>query len=266
VTRPGARALADWRAVARGIARREFGFLPSGIEVWRGPSAITGDPIVVVATGIARATDNAKTGDLIQFWILPQDQAPNEATKSGLDRAVCGSCKHRACNDNACYVVTFRGPRAVWQAWQAGRYPELGNSRLLDGAGLRFGAWGDPGAVPLPTWLQLAQRARNWAGYTHLWRSLQHPSWRRLLMASVDTDREHNQARALGWRCFRIVGPQGIAPELLAVSARCPAEQGVPRPISCAACGQCNGSRPGDRRPDKAIAVHGARAGRFLGG
>ena len=35
---------------------------PNGIILWEGPSLIDGAPIVVIATGIKRASRNAKTG------------------------------------------------------------------------------------------------------------------------------------------------------------------------------------------------------------
>jgi hypothetical protein len=40
---------------------------PTGYEVWRGPSAIDGAPIVVIATV---RSNNRKTGAMLQSWII----------------------------------------------------------------------------------------------------------------------------------------------------------------------------------------------------
>jgi hypothetical protein len=47
--------------------------------VYRGPSAIDGREIVVILTGLQtrRGSKNAKTGELIQSWILRADVEPH---------------------------------------------------------------------------------------------------------------------------------------------------------------------------------------------
>ena len=50
---------------------------------------------VIIATGFASPSDNRKTGDMVQIWILVKSVDPVEAIKSGLDRLICGSCVHR---------------------------------------------------------------------------------------------------------------------------------------------------------------------------
>ena len=63
----------------------------NGLVLWEGPSALTGAPIVVIATGLKRKSANAKIGaDTVQVWYLPRDVAPNVAVKTGDDEAVCG--------------------------------------------------------------------------------------------------------------------------------------------------------------------------------
>jgi hypothetical protein len=56
---------------------------PNGYILYQGPSAIDGKPIVVIATGFASKSNNGKTGDMIQTWIIRQDIAPHLAVKSG---------------------------------------------------------------------------------------------------------------------------------------------------------------------------------------
>ena len=76
-----------WRTTA-GAER----LLPGNVVFWRGPSLLTGEPIMAVA---GQHTINAKTGPMVQIWILRSDMTPIEAVKSGGDEAICGDCKLR---------------------------------------------------------------------------------------------------------------------------------------------------------------------------
>jgi hypothetical protein len=43
---------------------------PNSVIFYRGPSQLTGDPIVAVLTGLVTRSSNAKTGPMLQTWIL----------------------------------------------------------------------------------------------------------------------------------------------------------------------------------------------------
>ena len=261
--------LKAWRRKARRMLRKASGqkTAPNGVVLYEGPSQLNGEPIVVIATGTARASSNEKTGDMIQVWILPKDESPVDAVREGRDVSVCGDCKHRPSLGGSCYVAVFQGPRAVWSAYKAGRYVHIddvdGGSEAFAGARVRFGAWGDPYAVPLSVFEPIAKVARSFTGYSHQWRSME-PSvatqWQQILMASVDTAGEYWAAKKAGWRCF-LVHDEDEAP----VGRTCPAAPEAPTvgKIDCAACGACAGLSSGAKRPDVAIRVHGAKAGRF---
>ena len=122
----------------------------NGLILWEGPSAIDGEPIVVIATGLKTKSTNGKIGpDTVQVWYLPRDVAPHVAAKTGADASVCGDCKHRPSTGGACYVVTFQAPLAIWKAYHRGSYPTWnGSTAPFDDRVVRFGAWGDPAAVP----------------------------------------------------------------------------------------------------------------------
>ena len=45
----------------------------NGAILWEGTSSYDGQPIAVIMTGIAQASTNRKTGDMIQTYILRQD-------------------------------------------------------------------------------------------------------------------------------------------------------------------------------------------------
>ena len=141
----------------------------------------------------------------------------------------------------ACYVTTYQGPRAVWDAYQRGRYPmatgqlALELERAIEARGIRWGAYGDPGALPLSVVRRWSLKGTRRTGYTHQWR--RRPGLRPYLMASVESAEDAGLARARGWRTFR-VSPDGapISGEIV-----CPA---TTRGITCQDCGLCSGSDP----------------------
>ncbi len=249
------RRMAEWRQRARVVlqsfttAERNF----NGFVAWEGPSRFDGTPIVVVITGIRTPASNPKTGDMVQAYILPADEIPREAIRTGGDRSVCGDCKQRPSKGGKCYVTVQFGPGHIWRYYRAHRYPKLtpdGAAALLQGATMRFGAWGDPAAVPLEVWTPMLEALDGHTGYTHAWRDLgEEWHW---LTASVDSPTEHFRAQRRGWRTFR-VRPPG-AP-LLEGELECLADA---HGVTCLACQGCNGSA-GAGRPSFAIVEHGFR-------
>lgn len=218
--------------------------------------------IFVVVTGLRRPSSNAKTGDLVQTWILVRAVAPVEAQRTGEDALVCGSCPQRPALGGSCYVTTAHAPLSVWRAYHAGRYPVLKPEHLqrarARGAALRIGSYGDPAAVPAKMWAALSAHFRRTVGYTHQWQSA--PELRSLCMASVDSPEEREEARAQGWRTFR-VRRQGEP--LLAHEVVCPASAEAGFSRTCGTCGACDGARSEDRRASVAIVEHGARVRRL---
>jgi hypothetical protein len=194
---------------------------------------------VIIATGFESPSDNRKTGDMIQIWILVKSVSPTEAIRTGLDRLICGNCVHRGNGDGSgrsCYVNVGQAPQGIWKAWKAGRYSPLRSLEVFTGRKVRFGAYGDPTHLPLPLALAIAGVSSGWTGYTHQWRKPSLQAWRSLLMASVDSIAELVIARSLGWSTFR-VGSEASVGESLCASERI----GTP----CAECLLCAGSRNG---------------------
>jgi len=197
------------------------------------------DSRVIIATGFETPSDNRKTGDMIQIWILVRSVSPTEAIKSGLDRLICGNCVHRGDGHGggrSCYVNAGQAPQGVWKAWKAGNYPLLRSLECFVGRKVRFGAYGDPTHLPLPLALAIAGVASGWTGYTHQWRKPSLQGWKTLLMASVDSIAELVIARSMGWSTFR-VGSEASVGENLCASDR----DGTP----CAVCLLCAGARGG---------------------
>ena len=65
---------------------------------------------VVIATGLTKKSSNAKTGGMIQIYILHRHESPVDAVKSGADYANCGDCKHRSrtFKKRACFVTSVK--------------------------------------------------------------------------------------------------------------------------------------------------------------
>ena len=66
-----------------------------GVVLYNGPSLIDGAPIIAIACRITEASENSKTGAMIQTFILRRDIAPHLALKTGADSSVCGDCPLR---------------------------------------------------------------------------------------------------------------------------------------------------------------------------
>lgn len=215
---------------------------------------------VIIATGFSKPSDNRKTGDMIQIWILCKSVDPVTAIRTGLDRLICGNCRHRGHEvdgkhgvERTCYVNEGQAPLGIWKAWKAGRYPTLQFMDCFAGRKVRFGAYGDPTHLPLSLALAIAGVSSGWTGYTHQWRKPSLQGWRSILMASVDSIAELVIARSLGWSTFR-VGSEASVGENLCESTRI----GTP----CAVCQLCAGARNGLESVH--IPPHGKGAGHFI--
>lgn len=218
--------------------------------LWEGRSAFDGRPIVAIATGLTRTSQNTKTGDMIQIWILPRWISPARALDYGADASVCGSCPLRS---GACYV-RIHTPLSVWRAYHRHPRRHLEPADIV-GRVVRLGAYGDPAALPLAVWEELLPYTAGHTGYTHAWRTCD-PAYRGILMASCDTPADYRDARATGWRTFRSrLWHEALLPGEIA----CPASAEAGHRTTCADCGLCDGSRgSSDGRRDITILAHGS--------
>jgi hypothetical protein len=230
-----------------------------GVILYEGPSKLDGAPIVVIATGLAKASRNAKTGAMVQTYILRRDMHPLDAVKSGADASICGTCPHRGDGTGkgrSCYVTLIHGPRSVWQGYQRGCYPKASAfeaAALFAGKMVRLGTYGDPAAAPLALWKVALANAEGWTGYTHQWRSAD-PRWAELVMASADSVADMDDAHALGFRTFRVTAEPFA--NLKGREAVCPASEEKGKVASCITCRACMGTS-GKARASIQIAAHG---------
>lgn len=234
---------------------------PSGFIIYRGPSLLNGEQIVVVA--ITKKSTNVKTGNVVQSYILVDNgNSPVNNVKALTDAAICGECPHRRGLGGACYVNLGQGPRAVADGVVRGIYPHDLEAAALASAGrmVRLGTYGDPAAVPAYVWDALLASAAGNLGYSHQWKSGKAAHVMHLCMASADSEADRDLAKAMGYRTFRV---RTLEEPTKAGEFMCPASKEAGYKKTCSTCGACSGG-VNTRKADPAIVVHGSLAKRFI--
>jgi hypothetical protein len=215
--------------------------------------------IVAIAT---LETENPKTGNMVQIWLLPRDIDPATAVKTGQDDIVCFDCPARG---EYCYVNVWQAPLSVWRAYQRGNYPVLsreGYRAVFAGRKIRFGAYGEPILLPLSMVSDLAVVSDGWTGYTHQWRRPEYQAYRRYFMASCDSAADYIMAKEKGWRTFRV---RTADESVRWTEIMCPASDEMEHRTTCENCKLCSGTTGADdTRKDIAIVVHGRGSKNFV--
>jgi len=226
---------------------------PNGYKLFEGKSKINGKNIVAILT---LKTSNIKTGQMAQLWILNADLNPVEASKQKKDDSICGGCKLRKSLNGACYVNLGQAPLAVYKAYKLDKYPTLqqNNYNILSGLKIRFGAYGDPFALPIEILAKLKAVAINNTSYTHQWKKGSE-ILKAVSMASVDNIDEQKEATSKGWRTFRVAK---LDSEILANEILCP---NVTKGINCSDCNLCSGAIL--KAKNIVIPVHGNLSKKF---
>ncbi len=226
-----------------------------GYVVYRGTSAINGDEIVAI---LIMGSQNEKTGDMTQLWILSADEAPLAASKSGNDRSVCGDCPLRHHLGGGCYVNLGLAPEQIWNSWKRGIYPQLAEKDyyLLDEKPMRLGAYGDPAALPMELLRKLVEKTPGHTSYSHQWVNAPE-GLSDISMASVETVEQYQTATKAGWRTYRILTEDE---PLMDGEIMCPA---ITRGRKCVECQLCSGNASSGK--NVAIPAHGSRKNRFTG-
>jgi len=239
---------------------------PIGLILWQGKSLIDNSPVVVIATGIFGKSENRKTGQVVQTYILKTDMDPIVSRRLGLDKSNCGDCKHK--EKQTCYVNLCHGPLPIFKAFHNGSYREFvsGDEQYFANKSIRLGSFGDPAAVPFEVWEKLCsfsgKKFKNFVGYTHQWKTCDQ-RLSNFCMASVDSidnySKEYELAKEMGWRTFRVYGTLdkdvNFSDKLNKNEIICPAsEQGGKKTI-CENCGLCSGNNI--KAKDIMIPFHG---------
>lgn len=229
----------------------------NGAILYEGPSAIDGQPIVVIMTGIKVKSKNEKTGNMLQTWIIRSDIHPADAINTGSDYSICGNCPHRKHSSpskiRTCYV-NMNTVYQVYHAYREGKYLPLNEHptalKVIREKPIRLGAYGDPVNIPLHVIHRLSTITPGMTGYTHQWSHPRFSSYKRYCVASVDNMIQFLNAEQLGWSTFF---PYQQGTELHKKQVSC--QGGVK--TTCSKCLLCAGSS--DRQKHITVPVHGSQ-------
>ena len=213
--------------------------------------------LVCIATA---ASDNAKTGPMVQLWIMARNIHPVESRRTGHDATLqCQGCPYAS--NKGCYVSPLP-LMALWRAYKKGSYSHLQMASaewdtFFRGASVRFGAYGNPSMLPLEMIENIASLSVSHTGYFHDWNIMPvelAKAYGRYFMASTEP---HNVAFAqnLGLRTFTVVSE---VPEGKAIGIECLADKSG---LQCIDCGLCDGTKRSASRsrslPSVWIRAHG---------
>lgn len=233
----------------------------NGAILYEGPSLLNGKPIVAIAIGFAKSSTNAKTSSMIQTYILSATDNPIDAVRKGTDASICGGCIHRRnplTGLRTCYVRIDTGPHNVYKAWKRGNYSKLATFESFLGRPVRFGTYGDPAAIPVAIWQNIAAYASMTTGYTHQWRSKKFVQLASFCQASVETANEVALANAKGFGTFRVLPVLEPVPS---DAIHCPASAERGHLTTCKECGICDGYS----QKNVAILAHGSTGHKYTG-
>jgi len=210
----------------------------TGFILWEGLSQHDNKPIAAIAT---MTSNNVKTGNMIQTWIIRTDIEPHEAVKNSQDGSVCGACPFKS--GAGCYVRTEQAPLAVYRAYHKGNYKRVSIAEIpliAINRTVRIGAYGDPAFVPTHIWKALVSNAIGFTGYTH-----QHkqpwfdPNLTKYCMVSADTIAESEKLNAMGIRTFTAISDKESVPDNQLI---CP---NFTHGVICNDCKLCDGGKNG---------------------
>lgn len=216
------------------------------IKIWQGSSAYNGEPI---AAFLSLGSSNRKTGNIDTLWLLPLAEKPSYAVKTGDDRAVCGDCRHKPSRDGTCYVLPYQSPNTIWRTNGGDNVTAL-EDVVPSSPIVRLGGYGDPAMLPFPFIEKFVSLYRSAIGYSHQWEWCDQ-RYRKLLLASVDSEEEKERANAMGWRTFRVRKSEGSihTGETLCINE-------TDSLIQCRDCKLCTSGRS---RQNIVVTVHGTQ-------
>lgn len=230
-----------------------------GFIIYEGASPI--DPETEIVMIAIMQSGNSKTGNMIQTYILVKDTDPREASKTGLDYAICGNCPHRGQPTNdpgrklainrTCYVNIGQGVLIVWKQYKKGAYEKVTGhidiARIGKGRNIRLGTYGDPALIPGYIWDSLLTYSTGRTGYTH--QATEPGAFVRpdLTMISADSYQAAQAAWKQGYRTFRTVPIKESTSATLAQIDKanetlCPASEEAGKKVDCNKCKLCSGS------------------------
>lgn len=213
--------------------------------------------IVAIATA---ESNNAKTGSMLQIWIMSRNIHPVESRRTGHDATLqCQGCPYAS--NQGCYVSPLP-LMALWRAYKKGSYSHLQMDSaewdsFFRGASVRFGAYGNPSHLPLEMVENISNLSLSHTGYFHDWNIMPvdlAKSYGRFFMASCEPSNVAF-AQNLGLRTFTVVSE---VHESKSLGIECLADKSG---MQCIDCGLCDGNSRSAKRslplPSVWIKAHG---------
>ena len=235
-------------------------------EIYRGPSLIDGQPIVVLAQVGSR---NRKTGDMVQTFILRSDVDPITASRTGQDASICGSCPHKGlAHDGAngtasgrtCYVTLAHAPLIKYKSMKRGIYNTATGHEAIKAVGfgrmIRIGTYSDGAAVPSYIWDSLCEGAAGWTAYTHQGNYKTAATDPKRYMTSAESIIQAEAAWQRGERTFRVIAD--VSEVAKGKEILCPASKEAGERVQCDQCKLCAGASINAK--SIAIVAHGSSA------
>lgn len=245
VVKPLNRREADSLAIC--AAKRRAG-IPNSFVIWRGPSELNGEEVIMYATGVTKPSENDGTGPMVQVWFMPADKSPIQSVKDLSSESVCGNCPHK---QRTCYV-NVGNMTPMWRSATGPDAVEPGYNTAvawLVGSYVRFGAWGDPASVPESVIEGIVKVAKGHTLYSHQMRDGA-SGLSKFGMDSCDTPEQYREAVEADRMTFRVRAP---GEPLLEGEFDCPKSV---RDTNCVSCMACDGGPRGERH-SPSIVVHG---------
>jgi len=198
-------------------------------------------------------SNNVKTGDMAQIWIMRNDIDPVQAIKENKDDVICFDCPHR--KNRSCYVNAGQAPLQIYRSYKKGIYESLDLNKLsqaLKFKNVRFGAYGEPVLIPLKIVKHIIKSCMSYTGYTHQWHNPKYKDYAPLFMASIDSDKQLKQTIKNGLRSFRVSNNDLIGNNEII----CP---NITKGITCNVCTLCDNQGRHKNAKSIVVPVHGTK-------
>lgn len=205
-----------------------------------------------VAVQVQHGSNNLKTGNGVQIWILPMSWVERGKEAMNDDEASCMDCIHSKRKNSTCYVrkgMSEMGLRSkvlsLNNAYQSGVLEVLPIDDMAEhevercrDKYVRFGAYGEPVFLGERNVKAIAEASANFTGYTHQWYQDKYQWASKYFMASVENEPLMQKANGKGWRTFRVKSKSEVK---VLYEVVCPASKESGRRVKCSKCGLCKG-------------------------
>ena len=197
-----------------------------------------------VITGFKKKSDNRKTGEMLQTYLLDKATLTSEPKVFGTKCAECPMVSKCYVNQDKMSVRRTLKKLINGEAcsYKFSTLEEV--LPLLRGQRVRLGTYGDPSALPLHDLKKICEVSQGWTGYTHFWKEIA-SNYSLYLMASVEDLSGELLAHSLGYLTFRVLLKEDETLEVSSKSIQCLNVENDKTLVSlqCVDCLICSGTK-----------------------